>query len=105
FKVSEELVSPIEVEIAISLHPAVKEVQVVGVSDKMTTEIGAAFIELKENETLKRKGVIDWCAERLAKFKVPRHVWFIESADWPMTSTGKVQKFKLQDMAEERVKM
>ena len=105
FKVSGELVSPREVEIAISHHPAVEEVQVVGVSDKMTTEIGAAFIELKENETLKRKDVIDWCAERLAKFKVPRHVWFIESADWPMTSTGKVQKFKLQDMAEERVKM
>src|SRR5699024_9919735 len=105
FKVSGELVSPREVEIAISHHPAVEEVQVVGVSDKMTTEIGAAFIELKENETLKRKDVIDWCAERMAKFKVPRHVWFIESADWPMTRTGKMQKFKLQDMAEERVKM
>lgn len=105
FKVSGELVSPREVEIAISHHPAVEEVQVVGVSDKMTTEIGAAFIELKEDETLKRKDVIDWCAERLAKFKVPRHVWFIESADWPMTSTGKVQKFRLQDMAEERVNL
>lgn len=105
FKVSGELVSPREVEIAISHHPAVEEVQVVGVSDKMTTEIGAAFIELKEDETLKRKDVIDWCAEQLAKFKVPRHVWFIESADWPMTSTGKVQKFRLQDMAEERVNL
>ncbi|GGN62944.1 class I adenylate-forming enzyme family protein [Oceanobacillus indicireducens] len=104
FKVSGELVSPREVEIAISYHPAVEAVQVVGVSDKITTEIGAAFIELKEGETLKRKDVTDWCAERLAKFKVPRHVWFIESSDWPMTSTGKVQKFRLQDIAEERIK-
>src|SRR5699024_813130 len=79
-------------------------VQVVGVNDKITTEIGAAFIELKEGETLKRKDITDWCAERLAKFKIPRHVWFIESSDWPMTATGKVQKFRLQDLAEERIK-
>ena len=104
FKVSGELVSPREVEIEISYHPAVETVQVVGVNDKITTEIGAAFIELKEGETLKRKDITDWCAERLAKFKVPRHVWFIESSDWPMTATGKVQKFRLQDLAEERIK-
>src|SRR5699024_5106519 len=74
FKVSGELVSPREVEIEISYHPAVETVQVFGVNDKITTEIGAAFIELKEGETLKRKDITDWCAERLAKFKVPRHV-------------------------------
>src|SRR5690625_1437951 len=103
YKVSGELVSPREVEIVISHHPAVAEVQVVGVNDKMTTEIGAAFIELKEGKSLKRKDIIDWCAERLAKFKIPRHVWMVESSDWPMTSTGKVQKFRLKKMAEERL--
>jgi len=103
YKVSGELVSPREVEIVISHHPAVAEVQVVGVNDKMTTEIGAAFIELKEGKSLKRKDVIDWCAERLAKFKIPRHVWMVESSDWPMTSTGKVQKFRLKKIAEERL--
>lgn len=103
YKVSGELVSPREVEIIISHHPAVEEVQVIGVNDKMTTEIGAAFIEVKEDKSLKRKDVIDWCSERLAKFKIPRHVWMIESSDWPMTSTGKVQKFRLKKMAEERL--
>ncbi|MBU5466803.1 acyl--CoA ligase [Virgibacillus sp. MSJ-26] len=103
YKVSGELVSPREVEIIISHHPAVEEVQVIGVNDKMTTEIGAAFIEVKEDKSLKRKDVIDWCAERLAKFKIPRHVWMVESSDWPMTSTGKVQKFRLKKIAEERL--
>ncbi|SIS74894.1 class I adenylate-forming enzyme family protein [Salimicrobium salexigens] len=103
FKVSGELVSPREVEIAISHLSEVKEVQVVGVKDKLTTEAGAAFVELKEGETLRRKDITRWCAERLAKFKVPRHVFFIHSSEWPMTSTGKVQKFRLQELAKERL--
>src|SRR5699024_2125357 len=103
YKVSGELVSPREVEIAISHYPAVAEVQAVGIRDKLTTEIGAAFIELNEGEDVKRKDIIAWCAERLAKLKVPRHVWFITSSDWPLTSTGKVQKFRLQEMAKERL--
>src|SRR5699024_12451315 len=65
FKVSGELVSPRGVEIEISYHPAVETVQVVGVNDKITTEIGAACIELKEGETSKRKDITYWAAERL----------------------------------------
>lgn len=103
YKVSGELVSPREVEIVISQHPAVNQVQVIGVPDSMTTEIGAAFIELKEGQTATRKEMIDWCTPRLARFKIPRHVWFIEADEWPMTSTGKVQKFRLKDMAEEKL--
>lgn len=101
YKVSGELVSPREVEIVISKHPAVNQVNVIGVPDKLTTEIGAAFIELKDGENLSRKDIVDWCSSQLARFKVPRHVWFIEASDWPMTSTGKVQKFRLKERAEE----
>lgn len=101
YKVSGELVSPREVEIVISKHPAVNQVNVIGVPDKLTTEIGAAFIELKDGENLSRKDIVDWCSSQLARFKVPRHVWFIEASDWPMTSTGKVQKFRLKEKAEE----
>ncbi|GAB3804467.1 class I adenylate-forming enzyme family protein [Virgibacillus kimchii] len=103
YKVSGELVSPREVEIVISEHPAVSQVNVIGVPDAMTTEIGAAFIELKQGETCTRKEIIDWCSDRLARFKMPRHVWFIDASEWPMTSTGKVQKFRLEKVAKEKL--
>lgn len=103
YKVSGELVSPREVEIAISQHPAVSQVHVVGVSDTVTGEAGAAFIELKPGETCTRKEMVDWCHPRLARFKIPRHVWFMNAPDWPMTSTGKVQKFRLKEIADERL--
>ena len=103
YKVSGELVSPREIEIVISEHPAVSQVNVIGVPDLRTSEIGAAFIELKDGQTLTRKEIIDWCAPKLAKFKMPRHVWFVKSAEWPMTGTGKVQKFRLQELAKEKL--
>jgi fatty-acyl-CoA synthase len=103
YKVSGELVSPREVEIVISEHPAVSQVSVIGVPDRITTEAGAGFVELKEGETATRREIIDWCSNRLARFKIPRHIWFVSSADWPMTSTGKVQKFRLQDWAAEKL--
>ncbi|CDQ38520.1 class I adenylate-forming enzyme family protein [Virgibacillus salexigens] len=103
YKVSGELVSPREVETVISEHPVVAQVSVIGVPDKLTTEIGGAFIELNDGESMTRKEVIHWCSEKLARFKIPRHVWFITTDDWPLTSTGKVQKFKLQDIAKEKL--
>ncbi|MGJ9458762.1 class I adenylate-forming enzyme family protein [Oceanobacillus sp. CF4.6] len=103
YKVSGELVSPNEVEEVISRHPAVNQVSIVGVPDTVTTESGAAFIELRTGESCSRKDIINWCSTRIARFKTPRHVWFVEPTDWPMTSTGKVQKFRLRDIAEKRL--
>ncbi|MFD1065844.1 class I adenylate-forming enzyme family protein [Oceanobacillus locisalsi] len=104
FKVSGELVAPREVETVISEHPAIAQVGVIGVSDSMTTEIGAAFIEVHEGESVTRKDIVQWCADKLARFKIPRYVWVIQSSDWPLTSTGKIQKFRLQEIAEEKLK-
>ncbi|HLS06854.1 MAG TPA: class I adenylate-forming enzyme family protein, partial [Bacillota bacterium] len=103
YKVSGELVAPREVEEVIVKHPAVNQVFIVGVPDRITTEAGAAFIELKSGESIDRKEIIDWCKEKVSRFKIPRHVLFIEPSDWPMTSTGKVQKFRLEAMAKERL--
>lgn len=104
YKVSGELVAPKETEEAIAKHPAVNQVFIVGVPDPMTTETGFAFIELKAGESCVRKDITDWCSERISRFKIPRHVWFIENADLPMTSTGKVQNFRLQEIAKEKLK-
>lgn len=103
YKVSGELVAPRETEEVISKHPGVNQVFIVGVPDRITTEAGAAFIELKSGVSLTRRDILDWCTSSVARFKIPRHVWFIEPTDWPMTSTGKIQKFRLKDMAKERL--
>ncbi|WP_339237965.1 class I adenylate-forming enzyme family protein [Oceanobacillus sp. FSL W7-1281] len=103
YKVSGELVAPREVEAVISEHPAVAQAGVIGVPDSMTTEIGAAFIEVYDGEAVTRKEIVQWCTDKLARFKIPRYVWIISASDWPLTSTGKIQKFRLQEMAEEKL--
>ncbi|MEK4304446.1 class I adenylate-forming enzyme family protein [Oceanobacillus sp. FSL K6-0251] len=103
YKVSGELVAPREVEAVISEHPAVAQAGVIGVPDSMTTEIGAAFIEVYDGEAVTRKEIVQWCADKLARFKISRYVWVISASAWPLTSTGKIQKFRLQEMAEEKL--
>lgn len=103
FKVSGENVSPKEIEDVISKMPEVNQCYVVGVPFLPTQEIGAAFVELKEGKTLTRHQVTQWCLQHLAKFKVPRYVWFVEKDYWPMTGTGKIQKFMLSQMAQDRI--
>lgn len=103
FKVSGENVAPKEIEEVISKIPGVAQVYVVGVPFIPTQEIGAAFIELKEGASLTRRQVIDVCDAHLAKFKIPRHIWFVDKDYWPMTGTGKIQKFILRELAIQRM--
>ncbi|MBN9350569.1 MAG: acyl--CoA ligase [Chitinophagaceae bacterium] len=103
YKVLGEMVAPKEVEDVISLHPGVAQAYIVGVSDRLTTEAGAAFIELKEGIVCTKEEIRKWCQERVARFKVPRHVWFVHSDEWPLTATGKIQKFKLREIAGKKL--
>jgi crotonobetaine/carnitine-CoA ligase len=89
-KRSGENVAATEVEYVISLHPKVKEVAVIGVPDAIRDEAIMACIILNPGETCTDQDIIDWCAEKLAKFKVPSFVKFKD--DFPRTSIGKVQK-------------
>jgi fatty-acyl-CoA synthase len=91
-----ENISSIEVEEVLYQHPAVACAAVVAKPDEQWGETPAAFIELKPGATATVEEIIAWCRERLAHFKCPRHVVFHEI---PKTSTGKIQKFKLRDMA------
>jgi len=102
-KVSGENVSPKEIEEVLTLHPAVAQAYVVGVEDRLTAEAAAAFVQLKPGARCTRRELIEWCQSRLARFKVPRHCWFVDGSEWPMTGTGKIQKFLLRDMAMERL--
>lgn len=96
-----ENIYPREIEKFLSTHPSVRDVQVVGVpSDKYGEEV-MAFIQLKEGETLTEEEVKDFCKGKIARHKIPKYIAFVDS--YPVTSSGKIQKFKLQEMAIERL--
>jgi fatty-acyl-CoA synthase len=92
-----ENISSIEVEDALYKHPAVQAAAVVAKPDEKWGETPCAFIELKPNEAATEEEIIAWCRDRLARYKVPRHVVF---GDLPKTSTGKIQKFVLRERAK-----
>jgi fatty-acyl-CoA synthase len=92
-----ENISSIEIEDVLYKHPAVQAAAVVARPDEKWGETPCAFVELKPGNTASAEELIDWCRGRLARFKLPKHVVFIEL---PKTSTGKIQKFKLREMAK-----
>ena len=93
-----ENISSIEVEDVLYKHPAVAHCAVVAKPDEKWGETPCAFIELKPGAAATAEEIIAFCREHLARYKVPRHVAF---AEIPKTSTGKIQKFRLRDMAKE----
>jgi len=90
-------VSPEDVENVLYTHPKIKQVTVLGVPDEVLGEVGAAFVEVKEEETLSDREIIDFCKGRLANYKVPKYILF--TSDFPLTTSGKVQRFALKDRA------
>jgi len=93
-----ENISSIEVEDALYKHPAVQAAAVVAKPDDKWGETPCAFVELKPGAQASAEELIAWCRQNLAHYKCPRHVVFTEL---PKTSTGKIQKFKLREMAKE----
>lgn len=91
-KIGGENVAAVELESFLATHPAIRMAQVVGVPDERLMEVAAAFVELNPGEALSEEDVARHCAGRIASYKVPRYVRFVES--WPMSAT-KVQKFEL----------
>jgi len=93
-----ENISSIEVEDVLYKHPAVAYCAVVAKPDEKWGETPCAFVELRPGATTSAEDLVAWCREGLAKYKCPRHIVF---AEIPKTSTGKIQKFKLREMAKE----
>ena len=92
-----ENISSIEVEDVLYKHPAVAFCAVVAREDEKWGETPCAFVELRSGSTATSDEIIEWCRQGLARYKVPRHVVFTEV---PKTSTGKIQKFKLRELAK-----
>jgi fatty-acyl-CoA synthase len=92
---------PREVEEFLFRHPKIQEVQVFGVADDKYGEELCAWIKLREGEAMTAEDVREFCRGQIAHQKVPRYVEFVDS--FPMTVTGKVQKFLMRENVEERL--
>ncbi|HKI35598.1 MAG TPA: AMP-binding protein [Gemmataceae bacterium] len=95
-----ENVYPREIEEYLHTHPAVLDVQVVGLPDERYGEEVCAWVRLRPGASLTEEQLKDFCRGRIAHYKVPRYVVFVE--DYPTTVTGKVQKFRLRELGVER---
>ena len=92
-----ENVYPREIEEYLMTHPSIEAVQVTGVPDSKYGEEIIAWVSLKEGDDLSEDEVREFCRGKIAHYKVPRYVRFSE--DFPMTVTGKVQKYKMREIS------
>ncbi len=95
-KVGGENVDPVEVETILLHHPAINQVKVVGVPDPRLQEVGCACVIPESGAQVTAEDLLAFYRGKIASFKIPRHVVFLK--EYPMTSSGKVQKFKLRDI-------
>lgn len=91
-----ENIYPREIEEFLYKLEGVKDVQVAGIPSPKYGETVGAFIILKEGCTLQESDVRDFCRNKIARYKIPKYVFFID--EFPMTGSGKIQKFKLKDL-------
>ncbi|HHX99941.1 MAG TPA: AMP-binding protein [Methanothermobacter sp.] len=97
-----ENIYPREIEEFLYTMPGVLDVQVVGIPDEKYGEIVGAFIILEEGAELTEEDVRDHAVTKIARFKVPKHVFFVD--EFPLTASGKIQKFILREQAEQLLK-
>ena len=96
-----ENVYPREIEEFLYTHPKIADVQVIGVPDSRVGEEVMAWVLLKAGQSATEDEVRDFCRGQIAHFKIPRYVKFV--SEFPMTVTGKIQKFRMQEMAIEEL--
>ncbi len=96
-----ENIYPREIEDFIFTHPKVEEVAVFGVPDKFYGEEVMAWVLLHKGEKLSDEDVRAYCKGKIAHFKIPKYIWFVE--EFPMTVTGKLQKFRMREIACEKL--
>jgi len=97
-----ENIYPREIEEFLYTMPGIRYVQVVGIPDEKYGEIVGAFIILAEDADITEEDVRDFAITKIARYKVPKHVFFVE--EFPLTASGKMQKFKLREQASKLLK-
>lgn len=96
-----ENVYPAEIESYLYSNDKIKEVAVIGVPDEKWGEVGKAFVVLKEKDSMTSEAVINYCSGNLAKYKIPKHVSFLEEI--PKTDAGKINKLKLLEIHQSTI--
>ncbi len=98
-----ENIYPREIEEFLYTHPKVSDIQVYGVPDRKFGEQVMAAIILKKGAEMTEDEVRDFCKDRIANYKIPKYVKFVDG--YPMTASGKIQKFKLREMAMKELQL
>jgi len=96
-----ENVYPREIEEFLYTHPAIKDVQVIGVPDERYGEELCAWVILNDGAEATEQQIKDYCKGQIAHYKIPRYVMFVDG--WPMTVSGKVQKYKMRETSIEQL--
>lgn len=96
-----ENIYPREIEEFLYTHPAIQEVQVFGIPDNKYGETVAAWVQLRKGETTTPETIRDYCQGQITHFKIPRHIKLVTA--FPMTVTGKIQKFVMRDQYAEEL--
>src|SRR5262245_44263696 len=96
-----ENISPREIEEFLHTHPAVSQAQVIGVPSAKYGEEVMAWVMLKPGVVIMEKELMSFCTGKIATYKIPRYWKFVDA--FPMTVTGKVQKFRMRDLAIEEL--
>jgi fatty-acyl-CoA synthase len=92
-----ENIYPREIEEFLYGHPDVNDVQVIGVPSERYGEEVMAWVKLREGATANEEALVAFCRGRIATYKIPRYWKFVDG--FPMTVTGKIQKFKMRETA------
>lgn len=98
-----ENIYPREIEEFLYRMPEIEDVQVAGIPDDKYGEVVGAFIKLKPGSELKEEDIKDFCRGQISRFKIPKHVLFVDA--YPMTASGKIQKYKLGEIALDLLKI
>ena len=96
-KVGGENVDPMEVEGLLLSHPSIHQTAVVGYPDARLSEVAVAFVQRIPQAALSAEEVIEFCRDKVASFKRPKHVIFVD--EFPMTASGKIRKVELRETA------
>jgi fatty-acyl-CoA synthase len=91
-----ENIYPREVENLLHTHPKVADAHVLGIPDEKLGEVVIAWVRLKSGELASENEIHEFCHGKVAHFKVPQHVRFVD--EFPLTASGKVQKFRIRQM-------
>jgi len=98
-----ENIYPREIEEFLYTMPGIQSAQVVGMPDKEYGEVVGAFVILEDDAVLTAQQIQDFARTKIARYKVPKHIFILDK--YPMTASGKVQKFKLREMTKKLLKI